>query len=113
MRVLPLALALISTAAMAQDAITIGAIPEPRGGYQTIIGMGVKGDDTTGAVYIGHDDIYLKLAPDGTVTLHGTKDPDQAVAAVLSGLKVVIGQNPYYCHKENYPTNFGLDKDSK
>lgn len=77
---------------------------------QTIVGIGVQGDNTTGAVFIGHGDIYLKLDPDGTVTLHGTKNKDEVVEAVLSGLKVIIGLNPYYCNDKFYPKGFGLQK---
>lgn len=63
---------------------------------QTIVGRDVVGDETEGAVFIGSGEVYLKLGPDGTVTLHGTKDVDEAVQAVLEGVKAAIALNPYY-----------------
>lgn len=66
------------------------------GYYQTIIGIDVPASSENGVIRIGHGNVYLQIEPDGTATIHGASNRDEAVAAVLSGLKIVIGLNPYY-----------------
>lgn len=63
----------------------------------TVVGLGVPHPGEDDVFRIGCGARFLEIAADGTASIVGA-DGDEAVAAVLAGIKVALSMNPYSIH---------------